>query len=108
MADTKLTLGARVQFRSQLERVWVPRATMSNTLSGQGRAKRWKPQFLLEPREGIIIGIRTLSDGIVTNGDYGMEFSGVNHYPAYLVAYDVRRQPVFVFPQDVDLLVPSE
>lgn len=55
--------------------------------------------------QGIIIGKRTLSDGDVDyHYDAGNEFVPTRHYPAWVVAYDLRRKPVHVLPHHLTAL----
>lgn len=59
--------------------------------------------------QGILVGVRTLSDGI--NVYYGhdepIEYRPDKHFTVYVIAYDLRRVPVLVLPQDVHLIEES-
>ena len=59
-----------------------------------------------EPMEGIIVGIRTLSNGWVRYGDETTPttYTAKEHFIAYLIAYDVRRATEYVLPEDCELL----
>ncbi len=56
-----------------------------------------------EPREGILIGVRTLSNGhVIYHGfEDGSEYVGVHFFKAYLIAFDLRRAPVFALPEHI-------
>lgn len=69
--------------------------------------KVWKPRSYQPNRvvDGFIIGIRTLSNGDVTWGSYDeptIYYPG-EHFTAYLVAFDLRRKPVYLLPDDVEV-----
>lgn len=52
--------------------------------------------------EGIIVGTRTLADGDVQwEPEVGMTFTPQRHFQAFLVAYALRRKPVYVLPEDL-------
>lgn len=58
--------------------------------------------------EGIIVGKRTLSDGLVVYGngyDEGTTYEPERHFTAWLVAFDLRRKPVYVLPEHLTALV---
>lgn len=59
-----------------------------------GLELRWPRRQLREPREGIVVGKRTVYEGH-TDGGYGaddpMVFVPKNHLSVYLVASDLRR-----------------
>lgn len=70
-----------------------------------GGKRRWAPvQWNKGYMEGVIVGWRTLSNGDVEYGgwDGTTEFSPTEHFKAYLVAYDMRRKPVYVRPDDLE------
>lgn len=101
------TLGERITFTHSLHR----RSGWGEHFGTRpGHRKAWEPRpasWLIRQAEnlhGIVVGIRTLSNGHVTYGDW--EDGGhVYHadkdgsFTAYLVAYDVRRKPVYVLPE---------
>jgi hypothetical protein len=70
--------------------------------------KRWKTTGTLvrpESREGIVVGIRHLSNGTVRYFPDGeTDYRPTEHFPALLVAFDLRRKPVFVLPADVETI----
>jgi hypothetical protein len=71
--------------------------------------RRWSSQShgqTHSPREGVIVGARTLANGQVSYGgwDTPTEFSPTAHFKAYLVAFDMRKNPVYVLPEDLEVL----
>lgn len=71
-----------------------------------GSVRRWMPaRWNKGYMTGIIVGWRTLANGKVTYGndwDGSDEFRPTEHFKAYLVAYDMRRKPVYVLPEDLE------
>ena len=72
-----------------------------------GYLKVWRVNPYLKPGEhpmsGIVVGVRTLSDGAAT-WDYADEpivYHPEVHFTAYLIAYDLHRKPVFLLPESV-------
>ena len=70
----------------------------------------WKTVPLPEAREGLIIGKRTLSDGVVEYmpmsweyPDDGQEryYNPKRHFTAYLVVFNIRENPVYVAEEDI-------
>lgn len=63
--------------------------------------KRWqRTQYDERHREGVVVGLRTLSNGInESHGDEGIQYIPEEYIPAVLVAYDLRRKPVYVEPR---------
>ncbi len=68
--------------------------------------RRWtRTRWGKDQHTGVIVGWRTLSNGKVTYGndwDGSDEFRPTEHFKAYLVAYDMRRKPVYVLPEDLE------
>ena len=60
--------------------------------------KEWKKQAV--EFEGVIIGKRTLSNGITDSSVYIPN----EHFTAYLVSIDMNKKPVLVLPRDIDVL----
>jgi hypothetical protein len=53
-------------------------------------------------RHGLIIGVRTLSNGVIEwNYEEPIQFYPDLYFTAYLVAFDLRRKPVYLLPDDV-------
>lgn len=88
-----LELGQRVVFRDELQR------SISWTPGDQFDVKTWCVRAG-EERHGVIVGIRNLSNGKRFYND-GVTFEPTGYMRAYLVAYDMRRKPVYVRPEDV-------
>lgn len=78
--------------------------------------KEWQPKGVhwevprAESLDGIIVGVRTLGDGEFRSVGYGGPFDEPeeafvcdHHFTAYLIAYDLRRKPVYVLPEHTNL-----
>lgn len=90
-----LELGTRVTFTQPLYRT-CPSAEDYTT-------RVWRGNTFAEPQAGVIVGVRTLSDGVVHwTGDSDI-YAPTRHFKAYLIAFDLRRVPVFVLPENVTL-----
>jgi hypothetical protein len=75
--------------------------------------RRWETLSagFAEPRVGVIVGVRTLSNGHVedmkeSNGyggwvSVGTQYVGVHYFTAYLVAFELRQKPVLCLPEHV-------
>lgn len=112
--DTPM-LGQRVTFTCTLRRGTEYR---DREYGGRTTRERWKVwqwehypgQPEPAPRLGILVGIRTLANGRV---DYEYEEGsvfdvvGAERFTAYLIAYDLRRKPVWVLPEHTRI-VPTE
>lgn len=89
-------LGQRVTFTHPMRRA------CPFDYSGPYR-KEWVPNTVAAPTEGVVVGVRTLSNGAVTYSDvvtYRPSRDG--YFTAYLIAYDMRRKPVFVRPEHIE------
>jgi hypothetical protein len=93
MQAYEICLGKRVRFTQHIER------------KREGYRRWWEPCVLHgeKPREGIVVGLRCLYDGVMTSdGDpeapeYEVEyFTSTDNFPAALVAFDLRRKPILV------------
>ena len=62
------------------------------------RHKEWVTTPAQKPTEGIIVGIRTLSDGVVvwTGEEGGYDYRATKHLKAYLVVTDIYKNPLTV------------
>lgn len=74
--------------------------------------KSWLPipTFTKEPLEGIIVGLRTLQNGI-SQYDWTAEqqlFTPDSYVTAYMVVSDLRRKPVFVLPEHIEEVLDEE
>lgn len=72
-----------------------------------GGKRRWdRVRFVSGPvlAEGVVVGERILANGTVEYGgwDGSTEFYPTGHFKAYLIAFDMRRKPVYVRPEDVE------
>lgn len=95
-----LQLGQRVLFTNQLSRVSESRPT--GTFGHNEWWKSWEPiGYPSTPTEGVIVGVRTLADGVNERIDYGVAFFPRKHFKAYLVAFDMRQNPVYVLPEHI-------
>jgi hypothetical protein len=56
------------------------------------------------PRSGIIVGVRTLADGVNSYNGYEepITFQAERHFKAYLIAFDFRRKPALVLPEHIE------
>jgi hypothetical protein len=101
MAKEVITLGTKVRFSTYLIR-GEQESRVENSW-GWHRDKLWFPTD--GPiREGIVVGKRTLQNGTRTLTDDGASFKATGHFPAYLVAFDLRRVPVPVRPKDLEIV----
>lgn len=97
----KLELGQKVRFKKVLRRVNV---------SPPGRQFRqlweWVPVAITHETEGIVAGTRTVYKGesIWGGGEEASYFKASGHTPAVLVAYDMRKKPYYVRPEDLEVI----
>lgn len=98
-------LGDRVHFQNPLVRNFrrVDREKYGRKVSID--LKVWEPNPFAARREGIVVGVRTLSNGerVYIGYEEGLTFAPEEHFTAYLVAFDMRRKPVHVRPEDLAL-----
>lgn len=98
---TAFELGDRVTFTAEYLRRWLPPSG-----KGDGR-KVWVVCPLPKwnrpgAREGIVVGLRTLSNGTITyNYDAGPDYRADDTVPAVLIAFDIRRKPILCPPAHV-------
>jgi hypothetical protein len=90
------TLGQPVTFTQTLSRVW---ATVAPSDFTGPHPKKWVP--IPNPGAGIIIGRRTLSNGVNTGlySDDGISYKATEHFTAYLVVETLNSKPVHVLPE---------
>jgi hypothetical protein len=100
MSATRLTLGTRVRYSSLLLR-------RAEHVNGSTR-KTWEPMSLGFDREGIVVGLRTLSNGIHHWGfsDEGGHYEQKSSLQAVLIAWDVRKTHDRVLLADVEVIEP--
>jgi hypothetical protein len=106
---TALTLGAHVRYSRVLTRTAIGYA--SNITGDRGHLKRWEPRDLFpgqtgRTREGILVALRTLTNGRTL---WGFEGEPTTYTPAEslrvaLVAYDLRRTLERVLVDDLEVL----
>lgn len=114
MSD-KLEFGTRVRSEVELVRRSVSREPGADgAVKGTRLRKVWLTTPIVDvdsgrnvnrSREGIVIGVRTLSDG-GTDYDYeaGTQFYPESHFEAYLVAFAMSRKPFLVKREDLTVL----
>jgi hypothetical protein len=98
-ANTRLALGTPVQFRIvfQPETKWIR----------GGWYKSWRGYLSSEqPRRGIFLGWRTVYDGNIWYGNDETDptsFTPSGSHRVMLIAYNVRRNPVYVRGEDAEI-----
>jgi hypothetical protein len=102
-APAGVRLGERVHFDYSdiLRRQSVTLAANSSSRYGKvWRKTAWGKRG--DVRHGVIVGVRTLSNGTITwFSDEPIVFHPELYFTAYLVAFDLRRKPVYLLPDDV-------
>lgn len=101
-----LDLGTKVTYTHTLSRVhqsesFRPPGMRTGPLYSKS-VRRWKAfKGYGEPRHGVVVGIRTLSDGYVEyHYEEGTEFIPVGKYTrAYIVFFSMVEKPVYVLPE---------
>jgi hypothetical protein len=59
--------------------------------------KLWEEQKLRDPINGIIVGVRKLSNGKNHwNGETGNDYEPKEHFKALIIAYHINRKPILV------------
>lgn len=92
----KLTLGQPVEFTATLYR-----ATVHEPWPSRDEKREWREKAC-EPRHGIVVGTRTLRNGLVMTeeveeGSYYTSFCfGGDAVPAFLIAFSLNRKPILV------------
>lgn len=90
-------LGQKVAYTTHIER----RSSRPGEFTGPERLWSTKSGPGMPDRpagEGIIVGKRTLTNGDV---DYDRNYFPTERFAAYLVAFDLRRKPVYVLPEHI-------
>ncbi len=69
-------------------------------------ARHTKRKWVSKEQEvdGIVIGHRHVQEGIVDRGPDYSAFIPEKYIESYLVAYDLHRKPVYVLPEDMEML----
>lgn len=98
MSETRYALGQAVEYTW-----WLTRRSETEQLCAW---KRWRHEAYLgqpepAPTRGIVVGIRTLSNGknVWSGSDEAITYSPREFFTAYLVAHNLRQRPVFVLPE---------
>lgn len=102
-------MSAAVQFGQRVTFTWhLTRRYQSDPSRGHVGVKKWLTeqwpgQAEPEPREGVVIGERTLTNGEnhYNGWDEPITYRPKESFKAYLVAFDMRRRPVLVLPEHV-------
>lgn len=90
----ELSFMSKVRVKAILERRY-------EHIPNSGNDKFWK-SILCVPKQGWIIGIRTLSNGrCFFEPEEGWKYSSKEHFQAYLVVFNIREKPVLVRPEDL-------
>ena len=58
---------------------------------------------VMNDSEGVVIGQRTLSNGIVEYDPEYTAFIPKEYIKAYLVSYSMNENPVYVLPEDIEI-----
>lgn len=95
-------LGDRVQITHRLtKQTWDPETYERFTIDGRVTGKterRWIPRPFT--REGVIVGRRIVQNNWVDSADEYINYAvPTKHITTYLVAYDMRKNPVYVLPE---------
>lgn len=73
---------------------------------GKREVRRWDPSPVAfdPPREGVIVGRRTLSNGHIDPGHYDEPdtYIGVYYFTAYMVCFDIWQKPLFALAEDLE------
>lgn len=115
MSDELLPFGARVIFTHALRRhvhynTSITVQGWSGPVKRDGDVKTWHPEPMLgctripeTGRTGIVIGVRTLANGLREYLGYeeGIAFVPAEHLRAYVIAWDMGRKPALVLPEHV-------
>lgn len=104
----RLELGQRVRYAATLRRA-VEYAPLQRGQWTKRRRKVWKRgdwRGEPDPGEGIVVGLRRLSDGYADwiSEEEGYGFSPTETHQAVLIAYSTRRRPVLALLEDVEPL----
>jgi hypothetical protein len=97
-----VTLGERIHFDYSdiLHRQSVTPYDLKQPMRKDWRKAQWGKRG--DVRHGFIIGVRTLANGTLHwNYEEPTRFVADLYFTAYLVAFDLRRKPVYLLPDDV-------
>jgi hypothetical protein len=102
-----IELGQRVRFTRTLTR---RSGRENNRYTKRWHAERYPGEPEPAPTEGVLIGVRTLSNGFVTYGwtDEPTTYEPREHFTAYVVAHSLRRASALVLPDHLELVDDAE
>jgi hypothetical protein len=85
----------RVMVKSKLRRA-------ETFVRGEGSRKQWVISRFARPRGGVVIGWRTLSDGVAEyNGhDEATIYHPKRYFRALLVVISEKQNPIYVLPEE--------
>jgi hypothetical protein len=98
-----VTLGDRVTFDYSdiLHRQSITPYDLKQPMRKDWRKAQWGKRG--DVRHGFIVGVRTLANGTLHwNYEEPTRFVADLYFTAYLVAFDLRRKPVYLLPDDVE------
>lgn len=99
-----MKLGQPVKASAYLIRRAVPKPGRGWGVSG----REWQRSTYPEPRTGVLVGLRTVSDGDRVNlGDDGIAYRATSHHRVALVAFDLNRTPRLVALDDLTAVPPA-
>lgn len=102
VSSVQLPFGTRVAIEARLKR------TYEFDSSTRVERKFWKRSMLLSTQAGILVGYRTLSNGILNRWgeDGGTEYKQKEHFLAALVVTGPRSKPFLANPEDIKEWTP--
>ena len=102
-------LGARLRFDMRDKLIRGEERINDKSLWAARRVWRVNPWARSEITHGVLVGIRNLSEGVVTS-HYGeaSEYRPDHWVTVYLVAFDIRRNPIYLMPESVQILRGTE
>lgn len=82
---------------------YLVRKTLIDGGRGWGGARKvWQRAVLPEPATGVLVGLRTISEGRRVNlGDEGVAYKATSYQRAALVAFGLRSAPRLVAMEDL-------
>ena len=91
----------KVKCSGIIERKWIPQEKRTKQDPGNKKWVRSESIFV-----GHIIGERTLSNGHNEwqGPEAGNLYSPNNYFKAYIVVFNIHRKPVYVLPEDVNII----
>lgn len=105
---TKFQLGDRVKYKNGLRRRYKALPTLWQS------ERVWEPVNFVHNHpedhgEGVVVGIRTLSNGVVTyDAEEGNTYRQKETFQALVIAHSMRSKPVYVRLEDVELITKEE